>query len=244
MDLVVARYKEDIEWVKAYDNGTFGRLYIYNKSEAPVKYSGGAAKVRTQNLPNVGVCDHTYLYHIIDNYDNLADVTVFMPGSGTLPYKKQLIDFTVDTAKWTRTTVFPVYTFDVPVDDAMYNFTLDNYNIASTENRDSGGKHEPAATRPFGKWYDQYFGDTDVKSSSFNGIFAASREHIRSRDKKFYEELIKEVSTHKFQEASHYMERAWTSMFKNIPKECLYDSPVHQHAIGVVSGGYMHLRKK
>ena len=42
---------------------------------------------KTINLPNIGREAHTYLYHIINNYDNLADINVFLPGSVDTTHK-------------------------------------------------------------------------------------------------------------------------------------------------------------
>ena len=33
------------------------------------------------SLKNLGKCDHTYFHHIVNNYNKLADVTIFLPGS-------------------------------------------------------------------------------------------------------------------------------------------------------------------
>jgi hypothetical protein len=223
IDVVVARYKENTEWLKEYDDGTFGRLFMYNKSDKPVEYRDGKASYIYKELPNVGVCDHTYLYHIIDNYDNLGDVTVFVPGSGSLASKKGNIDFVMEKVRVTRNTVFRVAPFpDRSVGEVLYSFTLDNWDVTSVENRDSDGKLELAKVRPFGKWYEAKFPGVKVKAPVYGGIFAVSRDHIRSREKSFYEELIKEVNTHKFHEASHYMERSWTSIFIGVPDECYY----------------------
>ena len=68
-DLIVSRYREDTTWLSEFSDY---RIFLYNKGE-PIEGS--------INLPNVGRCDHTYLYHIVTNYNNLADNTVFFPGS-------------------------------------------------------------------------------------------------------------------------------------------------------------------
>ena len=52
------------------------------------------------NLENVGVCVHTYFYHIIEHYDNLDDIIVFLPGSCMDENKKPLkYDFLTDNMK-------------------------------------------------------------------------------------------------------------------------------------------------
>jgi hypothetical protein len=223
LDLVVARYKENIEWLKEYDDGSFDRLFVYNKSNKLLEYKSGAREYIYKELPNVGVCDHTYLYHIIDNYDNLADVTVFLPGSGSLENKKSTIDFVINKVKTTHKTVFKVAPFpDRPIGEVLYNFTLENWTVTSTENRDSDGRLELAEIRPFGKWYEAIFPGVKVKAPVFGGIFAVSRDDIRSREKSFYEKLIRQVNKHKFHEASHYIERSWTSIFIGAKDDSYY----------------------
>ena len=67
LQIVVARYNEDVEWTRRYPN-----VIIYNKGE---KLEGFDNVVE---LPNVGREGHTYYKHITDNYDNLCDHTIFL----------------------------------------------------------------------------------------------------------------------------------------------------------------------
>jgi len=68
--LVVARYNEDISWTKRYPNVT-----IYNKGSPINGYDN------VINLPNVGREGHTFYTHIVLNYDNLDDMTIFLQGN-------------------------------------------------------------------------------------------------------------------------------------------------------------------
>lgn len=244
IELVVARYKENLDWLKIYDDGTFRKIIIYNKSDRPVNYTSQNAEVIIKKINNVGVCDHTYLYHIVENYYRLADITVFIPGSGTLEHKKQLIDFTVDTVKKTNKSVIPVYSFDTTLGEAMYNFTLDKYKVESAENREDNIHHAPANIRPFGKWYETYFPNSQVKKGTFTGIFAVSRDDIQKRDIQSYKELLAQVSKDKLSETSHYIERAWTAILHGVNDDSLYESPVHMQRVGVINSGYNYLRRK
>lgn len=67
VECVIARYNEDISWIKELKNK---KITIYNKgnNDIPNKFI---------KLPNIGRESHTYLTHIIKNYDNLADITIF-----------------------------------------------------------------------------------------------------------------------------------------------------------------------
>lgn len=64
--IVVSRYNENVDWTKQFSD-----VIIYNK---------GDNLPNTIRLPNVGKEGHTYYKHICDNYDNLADYTVFLQG--------------------------------------------------------------------------------------------------------------------------------------------------------------------
>ena len=68
INIVVARYNEDIAWTKAYND----IVTIYDKG-----LDTHPALNDTIKLENVGRGGHTYLYHIIENYDNLAEQTIF-----------------------------------------------------------------------------------------------------------------------------------------------------------------------
>ena len=69
LTLVIARYAEDITWTNAYHDITL----IYNKG-ADNLHLDTPTKLR---LENVGREGHTYLHHIIENYDCLADQIIF-----------------------------------------------------------------------------------------------------------------------------------------------------------------------
>lgn len=67
VEVVVARYREDVSWTAALGLP----VTIYDKSGQP----GPLA------LPNIGREAHTYLTHILRRYDSLAAYTVFVQGA-------------------------------------------------------------------------------------------------------------------------------------------------------------------
>ena len=64
--LVVARYNEDVEWCRQYPH------IVYNK---------GQHLDTSIPLPNIGREAHTYLYHIVHQYDVLDDYSIFVQGN-------------------------------------------------------------------------------------------------------------------------------------------------------------------
>jgi hypothetical protein len=68
IDVVVARYREDISWLSDPVFSAYNVL-VYNKYEQT-----GLV------LPNVGRESHTYVHHIVQKFDRLADITAFVQG--------------------------------------------------------------------------------------------------------------------------------------------------------------------
>jgi len=68
LTIVVARYEEDVQWTEAYSD----ICTLYNKGASKVE--GLPFVIR---LPNMGREGHTYLYHILSNYNSLSKNVVF-----------------------------------------------------------------------------------------------------------------------------------------------------------------------
>lgn len=91
LEMVVARYDEDLQWVtnvaaRLEDRGLVGKVAItvYNKGEPLVLLKNYSSKVlRFRTLPNIpeGREGHTFLTHVVDHYDSIADTTAFLQGS-------------------------------------------------------------------------------------------------------------------------------------------------------------------
>lgn len=70
-ELVVSYYNENINWLNNHKNY---KITIYNKSDNEIE--------NTIKLPNyIGADLHTHFYHIVNNYNNLADWTFFTQGN-------------------------------------------------------------------------------------------------------------------------------------------------------------------
>jgi hypothetical protein len=70
--IVIARYNENIEWIKFLNPALFD-VIIYNKGDK----LNETFDCKIINLDNVGRESHTYLHHIISNYENLPEKIIF-----------------------------------------------------------------------------------------------------------------------------------------------------------------------
>jgi hypothetical protein len=221
IEFVVANYEERLDWINEIPEQFYTKLTIYNKGSAKnYKFP----KMSSVNLPNVGHCDHTYLYHVVHNYNNLADITIFLPGSvWTQPYKKEsankMISF-IDIHK--KATLVCA---DNP--ENHKNFFINEYEVQSPENSRFSSQQEltPAAIRPLGKWFEAHFPGEKHQCVSFYGIVSATREGIHKRPKEFYEGLLNEVSIPS-PEAGHFIERTWANIFSIDKRDFIITSRV------------------
>ena len=89
VDVVVARFKENIDWLMEVANSVpSATIYVYEKT-ASSSSECNALRPFVECVPlgkNVGRESFPFLYHIVRNYDKLADKTVFtqatVPGLG------------------------------------------------------------------------------------------------------------------------------------------------------------------
>lgn len=77
IEIIIARYEEDISWCNIYKN----IVTVYDKSKVPLPLYRSSIYNKYITLDNIGRESNTYLYHIVHNYHNLASITVFSQGS-------------------------------------------------------------------------------------------------------------------------------------------------------------------
>ena len=220
MDLVIAYYKEDLSWLNEYKDIPFRKIFIYNKGTTKPKTALPFTEIK---LPNVGRCDHTYLYHIIHEYNDLAPVTIFTTASLQLSHKKRQFDFTLRKVQATNNTVMLGASYN-DVAKEFHGFYRDTWQSTDKNNREDTSKDilHKSAIRPFGKWYESTFNKLKISFVTYGGVFAVSKAHIHHHGVRYYQSLIDQFPNHSNPEVGHYFERAWVAIFHPIPHTCLY----------------------
>jgi hypothetical protein len=237
IEIVVARYDEDISWTKPFESITT----IYNKGKDNITNS--------VNILNVGRESHTYLYHIVNNYDSLADITVFFQGGGpSFGYKGAKngghmfsnIDF--------KDYIYPDNEFHYIITSRITN----NLSKLSIRNGYDQYVDIPKPVSPFPKnnkidywlkWSDfsnfgnyvnkirieqngsdnllQFWSKYISTSTSIHPIlyyaqgaqFSISRRMIQQNSKEYYKSLLDELSYHINPYQGYYMEWLWLYIF-------------------------------
>ena len=191
IQLLVSRYNEDLEWLKDEPFNKFP-VVCYNKGPNSDFYKPENTVIIKKE--NVGVCVDTYLDYIINNYDNLPDIVVFLPGScmdNNKEYnKKNMTVKTMELVSKTNNSVFIVVKkYENNNSDEFlnefYNFSIEEHPLSNLDNAalNNDTKLQPCKIRPFGKWYETLFPGINIFALTYRGIFAVSRKHIQSRSK-------------------------------------------------------------
>jgi hypothetical protein len=210
VDVVVARFKEPLDWLpelldKVKAMGITTRVVVYEK---------GGLVYKTISVPllNVGRDYHTYLHHIVSHWDSLAPITVFLPGSVTLPRKQEQMDAIV--AALPGVVVNPA----VDIVSAEGDFTLDRWSSTFLDNNAAHPASEltPAVPRPLAAWIHHHIGSDmeTVGPLKFGGVYAATRASIQQRPYDLYKRLLFTVAVSSNNEAVHYVERIWATLLR------------------------------
>ncbi len=202
--IIIARFNENIDWLLRYNNFN---VVIYNKG----KYLDNKGLGKIINLPNVGRESHTWLYHIVSNYENLDEVNIFLQGRiddlGVLAYQ--------DVNEYLNECMikgFSVRRFGIlgPFHWSKY-LGLQN-NSKYRKNIINKSLKEPEIS--FKELAQTFIDKIPLFTiTSYGGCFAVSKELIKQHKISLYKELLDILSANDNPLEGHYMERLWCYLF-------------------------------
>lgn len=214
IDIVISRYNEDLKWTLEEPFNEF-QYIVYNKGDNE-EFEKTFVK-QIINLKNVGRNDHTYLYHIVTNYENLNDIVVFLPGSVNMSYKKVKATELLNRLKknnYNKAIFIATYLKKGALIE-FFNFKLDNWTASDSQNYKKNSENVllPANIRPFGKWFLFNLGNITVNLYQWHGIFSIDKNDIIKHKKFRYERLMDQLECSSNPEVGHYIERSWPAIF-------------------------------
>jgi hypothetical protein len=193
MDIVIARYNEPIEWTQKIPS-TY-RVHLYNK--------GPPLDGPSIQLENIGRESHTYLTHIVRNYDQLAECTIFTQANPFDHVKYANLDVCIWLKKWKR-------------EIECYGYTR-GQEITTNDDFHWPGEGVTLQDLTLGQWTDKYIDSDTIEFPHvfmYDGAcFGIRRELILKRPKAYYQRLL-DLHTTINPEESYFMERMWLYVFK------------------------------
>ncbi len=176
-EIVVAHYQEDLSWTNTLANVT-----IYSKGP-------------NGSLPNIGREAHTYLYHIVNRYDNLADRTAFVQGE---PFDHPLIPFE-DQANSTEPFLAVNSEECLFAADHCWG-TDDNFSSVGEKTRGYVIRGESLLS------FSRTFLGLEPPATywfSWGAQFCVSRERVRSQPVNYYQSLLDLLCKEEYELAGH-----------------------------------------
>jgi hypothetical protein len=203
--LVVARYKEKLDWLGAIPPDY--EIYISNSGDSSTLEipSSVKSRVKVVHTPNVGREAGHWLRYIVDHYDSLADINVFLQGApyvGHTPdilFRLERSDLEVAPFKYLCTPATPT------------RFLVDGTGftpralIAIAVAR----KYPVVALASGGVW---------------GGQHQATREIIHNNPKEWYEIILSKAAIDKF---ANTLEPAWNVVY-SVPPDILPTQPAEK----------------
>lgn len=208
-EIVVAHYNEDLTWLKQHS----GECCVYTKG--PEKNTPDPTFTFTR-LPNIGREGHTFLYHIVNFYDTLADVTLFVQGR-----IDDHVDLTVAEMKKRAQNTPPgqVTTFpfrELEQFDHWTGIPWDQYPCWKRWSTMDTAKMKETPLELFQNYIAESHRAPEAVGFAPGAIFAVRKETIRQHSKEYYQRLLEKMflgeMAHVNPETGHYMERFWLAM--------------------------------
>lgn len=203
--MVVSRYNESLDWLKNDEVFSILRkksasyqitIYIYNcgpndnfEEDHSISlselYSKVNVRIQTIQIKNYGMGIYKYLTHVLNHYDNLADMNILIPATGWHNCKRNMV-LNLLKGDWNSPTIFTNVRNILGND--LYQFRMKYYvNLGSKlnpkDNTNDSFELKPAPIYPFGEWYYDLTGDrlkSITYSVNYADIIGLSRDAIRS----------------------------------------------------------------
>ena len=194
-ELVIARYNEDISWSKPYAH----LRTVYNKG----KHDLATEYEPIVTLRNVGTEIHTMLEHIIRNYNNLANNTVFFQGNISDRYCQDTI---------------ALYKFFHSRDDDVTGCFSENHQGYDWGLGFYAGRKLKPCNYNMGDFFKHVL-NIEYKpnmSTIWQSQIAVGRKRILKHPRQYYIDILynkTNLAKEVFPEEGHFMERAWVSIF-------------------------------
>lgn len=196
-ELVVAHYTENLNWLRNLPAGL--AITVYTKG------SDGQSEPKVTPLPNVGREAHTYLHHIVDRYNSLAEWTIFCQGKPfdhAYDFKKTLREF-VANPNVISPTGFRWLGHLIDTDDRQGHRLFQPWS-----------KNEDGRGLDLTGFHQALFGTDgpDLFTFVLGAQFAVQRSVILQQPVSFYEQALAVAVS--FPDAAHCYERSWDRVFR------------------------------
>jgi len=196
-----------------YFKGDYAKIIkICKKFGFNVKLYNKGNKDLGIKVKNIGVDVYDKFHFIVNNYDRLPDLLLFLTDTSFDDIKKKrVIDFVLENhyILYEKSGFLTGHIQRIKKDDI--DFLLDEYK---------GKKLVKSLYRPYSLWFKKTINENiNIRDTyvSKKGVFAVTKDLILSNPIEFYKKILFEIESSSFRghdsEVTHYWERAYTELF-------------------------------
>lgn len=193
LHIVIASCEDDHNVSTIIKMTPYSKHFVYDKC---------SSKPGVISLRNVGREYHTFLYHIVHNYDDLPNGKIIFTAASMQKHDRKrrlrfLLNYSGDT--------FCDHKSKQKLKEIWSDWTKSKYD---------GNMLDEATPRGFKSWCLYHLGDIDTsKERCGNGIFLTTGRRIRMWPINFYINLMLQLEVGNAPEAGHYVERVTSHIF-------------------------------
>lgn len=193
--IVISHYNEDLTWVERIAH-EFDDIRIYTKAKENSRY----------NVPiNVGNEASAYLLYIIDNYDSLKEYTLFLHAHEYSDHQNGSVVDLINSIKNMKTFYYNINNYTL-------GYILTNWSIEDLKPwYKTYLELECGPMESYGDWTYGHLGCAQ---------FLVHADTIRSKTKRFYEDLYNWILTTNLPSSTtgRFLEWTWHLIWNQVPK--------------------------
>ena len=218
MECVITRYNEYINWIKFLPD-EITKITVYNKGFNDNLFNNNDPmndsvlnKLNIKRMKNIGRMEHTIAHYIIENYDQLPEVLLFITANILMnPEKGKYLGNITRNINKIKNNYKGFYSprFKKVKNNYNYSFKIKENNI-NNELIDNDSKSE---FKNFQEWKSVLIDNEDIHYVAYRSNFAVCRENIKNIPLKIYENILESLSTNNL-ENSFFVERIWAHLFR------------------------------
>lgn len=242
-EVVISRYSENLHWTKYLPQNI---ITIYNKgneiSKCEIEEESLKRKrqLNIMHIPNIGREGHTYLYHIMLNYNNLCKRTTFLQGN-SLEHSPDLLELLYLSTYYTSCQSLSLYYNrfqSIPPFEIENKYTYNIFGARYAVYRISDDLQIPGfvdvgitevqkhyarkystkhiISHFLNKTFEKNIKNNDIPFA-FSGLFSVLREKILSYESLHYKRVCSELLSENDQGSYHgyILERCWLYLFSS-----------------------------
>ena len=222
----ISHFNGDISWVKNIRKENY---IIYNKSGNNIDHI-------TDNyisINNVGYNIYSYLKFIIDNYENLPNITVFCKDNILTRHLSNELFLKLINRK-----IFTGLEDNSLTSNFPANLKLSDNGFVEINNSWYKFNFPRKYFSGYDEFYSYIFNDGNIPDFlrfSPGANFIVPKENILLRSKNFYKNLIKFINYSKLSCESHYLERSLNTIFNsNVQSSSSMDNQINKSELNLL----------